>query len=267
MTREIYDSTHYVFLPDRVEYYPNIEIVKAQKCSAPGYRDAQFCDRSETFECLSHFEPKKNSSALWIAGRCPTCALIGAAVVQAFPANFLPQTDGRAPAMYAPETLPSFSRPCWGIAAAESREASNAYGVAASWERAYARRSISLNRRRSKLTHQRVRKSASFCLSNCFYENFGQKIGSRTTCASLAQSSRQPSAERPASILLIMRKSPRSCAANMASNFYSTSWAMRGHPGSRLSLKPRTSARCVGKSQNSNAGSHRWKWASNKEAA
>lgn len=47
--------------------------------------------------------------------------------------TFLPPTDGRAPAKYAPKALPSFSRPCWGIAAAESREAVCVVYRSASW--------------------------------------------------------------------------------------------------------------------------------------
>jgi len=181
------------------------------------------------------------------------------------PATDSPQTDDRASAMYAPEARSCFSRPSLGDAA--SRETKVCVRRGASCWREYARSLISLNQRPAKVTNQRVRKSANFFRSSCFYENFGRKTVSRTICASLAPSSRRPSAERLASILPIMRKSPRSCAANTASNSYSTSWATRGHHGSRQSLKPRTSARCVGKSQNSNAGSRRWKWASNKEAA
>ena len=183
--------------------------------------------------------------------------------------TFLPQTDGRAPAnSYAPEALPSpFSRPSRGTAA--GRETSGALcGVQASCRKTYARRSILLNRHPDKSTGQRVRKCASFFRSNCFFERFGRKTEPRTICGSQGQSRTrqssvyQASARRPATT-----KSSRFSVANTASNSCSTSWAMRGHPGSRLSARPRTLARCVVNSPNSNAGSRKWKWASNREAA
>lgn len=257
MTREAQHDAHTHSLPNRTECYPNNSCVKTAPCEVTGNLSRNSYARASTYRAALQPARYNFVTALCISG------------FDTFPPfSSLPQTDGRTTASTRRESVRRpFAAPL-GEVAAHCRETSNALcGVRASWGKAYARRPIFLNRCRSNLTHQKVRKSASFCRSNCFYENFGQKTGSRTTCASLARDSRQPSAARQASIRRTIPKSPRSCAANTASNSYSTSWATRGHPGSRLSAKPRTLARCVVNSLNSNAGSRRWKWASNKEAA
>lgn len=168
--------------------------------------------------------------------------------------------------MYAPEARSLFHGPVGGAASSRETSVSVCVGDASCW-REYARSLISLNQRLQKVALRRATSCVNYFRSSCFFETFGRKIEPRTICASLARRSEQQSIGSRAVTLLTTRKSPRSSAANTASSFSSTSWAMPDRLGSRRSAKPRTSARCVGKSQNSNAGSHRWKWASNKEAA
>ena len=256
MTREADNVAHYSFLPNGKKCYPNNSPVKTTSYRVSRHLSANSYASASTYRAAAQPELENISVPLWTAGTSRT-----------FDFASLPQPDQRAPAMHAPEARwPFFAAPLGGVAAHCRETVCRVYGVRSCW-REYARSPISLNRGLQNVALQRETSCVNYFRSSCFYGSFGQKIEPRTTCASLARKSERRSTGSRASTRRTMPKSPRSCAANTASNFYSTSWAMRGHPGSRPSAKPRTLARYGVNSQNSNAGSHRWKWASNKEAA
>lgn len=256
MTRETHNGTHFHSLPNRAECYPNNLPVKTTSYRVIYHRSRKHCSHAGTYRDAAQPALENIPLPLWTVGNSPTCDFATS-----------PQTDAQAPA----DTRRKLGRRLFAAlsdgGAAQSRETSVCMRRGASCWREYARSPISLNRGPAKVAPRSATTCAKFFHSSCFFGRFGRKTVSRTICASLALVCAPQSAARQASILPTTRKSPRSCAANTASNSYSTSWAMRGHPGSRRSAKPRTLARCVVNSPNSNAGSRRWKWASNKEAS
>ncbi len=138
---------------------------------------------------------------------------------------------------------------------------------ASTWVRPYRLSAKSLNYRVSKVALQGAKTCTKFCRSNCSCERFGRKTEPRTTCGSLALHSARRSAALAGSTRQTMPRSPRSCAANTASTFCSTSWVMPDRNGSAALSVRGASVNCGGALPSNSASSRNSKWQSNRGAA
>jgi hypothetical protein len=124
MTREIYDNSHDLFLPNRKECYASKEVVKTITWKVSTCYGGISRYRSVLCCIASRLCGNSQASPLWISGL---------ALIRPFLNS--PQPDDRAPAMYAPEARSSlFHGLGWGAA---GRENSVRVYRGASWVSAY----------------------------------------------------------------------------------------------------------------------------------